>query len=255
MNKKNKKIKKKTQQTKTLKKPIKTTKKTMKVKKRKLRFGRVFLVLFCFGCLYMLGKQILSLKVKSIFVKGNVILSDQDIIELAQLQEYPSYVCVLKKQLSSTLEANVYITKANIVKKKWKEIIIEVEENTPLFYDAALEKTILKDGSQVEYLFSIQILLIYVPDTLYELLKEKILLLDKSVYARISEIKYDPNEVDDKRFYLTMTDGNKVYLTLKKFEKINRYVDIQKEILTKYNNQKGILYLDEGEYFQVLEES
>jgi cell division septal protein FtsQ len=78
-----------------------------------------------------------------------------------------------------------------------------------------------------------------------------LLLIDEEIYMRISEIQYDPNEVDDKRFYLTMNDGNSVYLTLKTFEKLNNYLDILKEVISKYKDKKGILFLDEGEYFEV----
>ena len=39
----------------------------------------------------------------------------------------------------------------------------------------------------------------------------------------ISEIKYDPNEIDKERFLLSMNDGNYVYITLSKFSKINDY--------------------------------
>ena len=46
-----------------------------------------------------------------------------------------------------------------------------------------------------------------------------------------------------------MNDGNYVYLTLNKFNKINHYIEIIKE----FNNKKGILYLDSGEYFKVIE--
>ena len=73
--------------------------------------------------------------------------------------------------------------------------------------------------------------------------------LDYDTIKRISEIKYDPNEVDEERFLLTMSDGNYVYLTLEKFEVINNYVDIIKT----FNNKKGILYLDSGEYFKIME--
>mgnify|MGYP003496935144 CR=1 FL=1 len=43
--------------------------------------------------------------------------------------------------------------------------------------------------------------------------------------------------------------GAKVYLTLNKFSKLDDYLDIIKE----FNNKKGILYLDSGEYFEVKE--
>ena len=64
---------------------------------------------------------------------------------------------------------------------------------------------------------------------------------------KISEIKYDPNDIDKERFYLTMNDGNYVYLTLNKFNKINSYL----EIVKSFNDTKGILYLDSGEYFEI----
>ena len=71
--------------------------------------------------------------------------------------------------------------------------------------------------------------------------------IDYGIVKRMSEIKYDPNEVDDERFLITMNDGNYVYLTLNKFNKINHYLDIIKE----FDNKKGVLYLDSGEYFKV----
>ena len=46
-----------------------------------------------------------------------------------------------------------------------------------------------------------------------------------------------------------MNDGNYVYLTLDKFNKIDKYL----EIIKSFNNKKGILYLDSGEYFEVKE--
>ena len=73
--------------------------------------------------------------------------------------------------------------------------------------------------------------------------------VNRDILNRISEIKYDPNGVDEERFLLTMNDGNYVYLTLIHFKKINNYVDI----LKNFENQKGVLYLDSGEYFKVFE--
>ena len=46
-----------------------------------------------------------------------------------------------------------------------------------------------------------------------------------------------------------MNDGNYIYITLEKMDKINKYLDIIKS----FNNKKGILYLDSGEYFEVKE--
>ena len=70
-----------------------------------------------------------------------------------------------------------------------------------------------------------------------------------TVINRIAEIEYKPNDVDSKRFYLLMNDGNSVYLTLDDFFKINNYVDALKTL----NGKKGILYWDSGNYFEVKE--
>ena len=69
------------------------------------------------------------------------------------------------------------------------------------------------------------------------------------VFERISSIKYDPNDVDSGRFLLSMRDGNYVYLSINKFTNINNYI----KIIRKFENKKGILYLDSGEYFKVME--
>ena len=230
-------------------------KNVLNVKKRKLRFGRVFFILLFLSFFYWVGSLIWSIPVQTIFISGNTILTDQQILEIAHLEEYPSYLGTSKSKIVQSLKENVYIKNVRIKKKGFREFYVMVDENTPLFFDASREKTILQDGTEVEEQFYIPVLLNYVPDTLYELLKEKISKLDNSVYIRISEMKYDPNEVDDKRFSLMMNDGNKVYVTLKTFEKLNNYVNILKEILTKYEDKKGTLYLDEGEYFKVEEEN
>ena len=46
-----------------------------------------------------------------------------------------------------------------------------------------------------------------------------------------------------------MNDGNYVYITLDKFSNINSYVDIIKN----FENKKGILYLDYGNHFTIID--
>ena len=73
--------------------------------------------------------------------------------------------------------------------------------------------------------------------------------IELDVLNKMSEVSYAPDFVDDERFVITMTDGNYVYLTLKKFYLINDYNSIVKE----FNNKKGILYLNSGGYFKIME--
>ena len=44
-----------------------------------------------------------------------------------------------------------------------------------------------------------------------------------------------------------MTDGNYVYITLSKIDKINKY----NSIVQKLENRKGIIYLDYGDYVEI----
>ena len=73
--------------------------------------------------------------------------------------------------------------------------------------------------------------------------------LDIDILRRMSEIKYEPNAYND-RFLITMNDGNYVYIRLKGFNKLNRYLDM----VSSFENKKGILNLDSGEYFDIFDE-
>ena len=44
-----------------------------------------------------------------------------------------------------------------------------------------------------------------------------------------------------------MTDSNYVYITLSKINKLNKY----NSIVSKLENQKGIIYLDSGDYVEI----
>ena len=74
--------------------------------------------------------------------------------------------------------------------------------------------------------------------------------ITNDIKTQISEITYLPNDQDKDRFLLYMNDGNYVYLTLTKFKQLNYY----EEVLKKLKGKKGVLYLDSGNHFQIMEE-
>jgi len=71
--------------------------------------------------------------------------------------------------------------------------------------------------------------------------------VDFKTRSRISQIEYAPNDYDTKRFLLYMNDGNLVYLTISRFNLINKY----DEIYPTLGGNKGILYLDSGNHFEI----
>ena len=218
-------------------------------KKRKIKVKNVLFV-FIFIVLILLGLAFLTdVKINNIVIKGNSLYSDWEIIEKAGLSDYPSSLKTLSKTIEDRLERDDYIKKVDVERPSLTKVVINVEENLPLFYYLPASKTILADKTEVSDNFPVPTVINYVPDKIYSEFLTAISEVNYDIVKRISEIKYDPNEVDDGRFFLTMNDGNRVYLTLSDFDKIDGYLDIIKE----FNNKKGILYLDSGEYFEVKE--
>lgn len=224
-------------------------KKSTAKKKRKILYGRIFLTLLFLGLLLYCIVMFVPKNIKTIHVKGNHFFTDQEIIEIAKLDNYPSTFTNYSYKIKKTLEDSKLITKAKVTKKWLYEVTIEVEENRPLFYNATKKKTVLSDGSTTDLTFSVPVLINYTPDKIYEKLITKMGDLDSDIIRRISEMKYNPNEVDPNRFLFTMNDGNYVYLTANQLSNLNSYVTI----ISKFTGKKGILYLDSGEYFEVKE--
>ncbi len=224
-------------------------KQTPAKKKRKILYGRIFLALVILFVIIYMFIMLIPQKIQTIHISGNEFLTDQEVLELAELEDYPSTFAHYSYKIEKDLESSNLITKAT-VKKKWLyEVSIHIEENRPLFYDSTKKKTVLESGETTNRSFDVPVLINYTPDKIYKKLITKMHDLDTDIIRRISEMQYDPNDVDPNRFLFTMNDGNYVYLTANQLNNLNSYVTI----ISKFEGKKGILYLDSGEYFQVME--
>lgn len=216
-------------------------------KKRRIKIKNVLLVLLFFIIILLCLAFLTDVKINNIVIKGNTLYSDWEIIEKAGLDDYPSSLKTLSGSIEKKLEEDDYIESVDVERPSLTKVVIKIKENLPLFYYLPAEKTILADKTEVDDNFPVPTVINYVPDKIYSKFLKAISSVNYDIVKRISEIKYDPNEVDEGRFLLTMNDGNYVYLTLNEFDKIDDYLDIIKE----FDNKKGILYLDSGEYFEV----
>lgn len=219
----------------------------MTKKKRKLKKKALPLLIIIFFVLLILIFKIAGTNIKNIYVSGNEIYSDQEIIDIAKISDYPNTFTNLSYSIKKRLENNILIEKAEVHKKGLFSVYIKVMENYPLFYYQVDDNTILKNGKKTKDIKADITVVNQIPDTVYNNFYNKMKLVNYDILSRISEIKYSPNDVDEERFFLTMNDGNYVYLTIDKFETINKYIDIVK----KFDSKKGILYLDAGEYFEL----
>jgi len=223
-------------------------KKTKMIKKRKIRYDRIFVFLFIVSIFIGFFVFIFNIKISNIYIKNNNLLTDQEIIEIAKLSDYPSTLKNLSVQIENNLEKNIYIKDAKVSKKFLTKVYIEVEENNPIFYYNHTNKTILQDGVSVDKKFNVPTVLNYIVDTYYDDFIREMSKLDKDILSRISEIQFKPTEVDDNRFLLLMNDDNYVYININTFYKLNKYLSIKEGL----PNQKGILYLDYGNNFEII---
>ena len=232
------------------KKNVRNNKANSKTRKRiKIRYGRVFLALIVIGLILYLFFYFFRFNITNIYVSGNKYLTDQELIELSGLQDYPSTLTNTCLSIKHKLEKHDLIKKVTVKKNGLFQVSIEIEENSPLFYNKTISKFVLSNKKEIDGKFDVPILINYVPDKTYQKFIKKMVLVTPDILSRISEIEYKPNDVDTNRFLLSMQDGNYVYLTLNKFQNINNYI----EIVRKFEKKKGILYLDSGEYFKVYE--
>lgn len=225
----------------------------MKKKKIKIKYKNVFAFLFFLILLFLGIYYILHLKITNIYITNTDYLKDRYILEKAGLMEKPTIIQSFFMNIEKKLEKDVYIKKVTMNRKSIFDIHLKIEENKPLFYHNTLKKTILEDGSEVKEIYSVPKLLNYIPDKKYKKFIKKMASIDKNILEQISEIKYEPNDKDDGRFLLSMVDGNYVYVTINKINMMNSYMDIMLEMQRKFENKHGILYLDSGKYFKVLE--
>lgn len=215
----------------------------------KIRYDRIikcliFLLFFVFAIMY-----ILNVRVKNIYIVGNKYVKDQEIIELAGISDYPKMIEINSLTIKSRLAEENIISKVNVEKKN-TSLILTIEEAKPLYYDNSERATILENGKKINKKYNVPIVVNYIPDTILEKFRAALAKVDDDNLPKISEIRYDPN-IDDERFLLTMTDGNYVYINIKKFELINNYLTI----ISNFKDKKGILYLDSGSHFEVLQKS
>ena len=218
-------------------------------KKIRIKFFNIFLfltfILIIIGAVY----EIANLKITNIYIKNNYYLTDLEVIETAKIKDYPSTFQNSCKKIEKRLEKNPLIKTAKVKKTYFTRVYIDIEENSLLFYDVNISKIVLKDGTTFSGNYDVPTLINQVPKKVYKKMLTKFTLIKPDILDNISEIKYDPDSVDKERFLLTMSDGNYVYITLSKCSNINNYLKYIKE----FNNKKGILYLNSGEYFKIME--
>lgn len=226
--------------------------KVKRIKRRKFNFKKFFKFLLFLSALILGYIYISDIPIKNIIVKGNNHITDEEIIETAKIEDYPSFIKTHSYKIKNKIE-KIPLIKNVEIKKRWGyKIEINIVEYKVLFQIRSSGEYILDTGKKLGNLkinTNSPVLINYVPDDVEEKMIKKFSKIDENIITKISEIEYSPTDFDTERFLLYMNDENEVYITLNKIKELNKYTNIKKQI----GESKGILYLDSGNYFEIKE--
>lgn len=219
-------------------------------KKKVLKVKNILVFLTVLLLLIALIYYILKMPIKNIYVLGNNIIPDNNIIEESHLSNYPSFLLTSSYEIKNHLKKNKYIEKVEVNKKIGNIIELKITEYKVLAILEEENQVILSNGNIVDNIYDktdTPILINAIDEKIFNNFISKFKKINNNILRQISQIEYNPTKVDNSRFLLYMNDGNLVYITLTKINKLNKYNKIKDNM----NNNTGIIYLDSGDYIEL----
>lgn len=227
--------------------------KTKKVKKKKIKIKGVLFLLIVLVFVIFLISSFLNMPIKNIYISGTNIINDNEIIEKADIKDYPPIFRLNFKKVENKLLEIPLIKSVNIKRNIFGRLTIEVIEDKVLFLNKNTNQIVLSDAKEIDNsnnYYRIPTLINYVPDTIYQDLISGLNKVDYDIVSSISEIEYSPSLndkqeiIDDTRFYLRMNDGNAIYMNIVNIKRLNSYNTIYASIYASVNGEKGTFHLD-----------
>lgn len=215
--------------------------------KRKFNFTK-FLMSILFICiLYFVISYLLNIKTKNIVILNNEYYTDDNIIESANIEDYPKFILLNRSSVVKKIKTLDLIDNVKVSKKLGFILKIDVKEKKVLYLTRSTNKYKLSDNTNYDssIKYNVPLLINYIPEDVEKEFVSEFSNIDKNIISLISEIEYAKNDYDSKRFKLYMNDGNLVYINTNKMYLLNKYM----KVVTTLDSKKGILYLDSGNYF------
>ena len=210
---------------------------------------KILIIIIILGSLIFYFK---NMKIKNIYVTGNNNLKDQEIIELAGINNYPNLFQISSRKIEKKIKLNPLIDSVKVKKTFFGKITINIKEYNLLLKNEIDNTIYLDNGQKITNDINIIGLPTLTNDVAKDILNnflKKLNTINKDILSKISEITYSPNEYDKDLFLFLMNDGNYVYITTTRLDNINKY----ENVLLELEGKKGIIYLDSGNHFEILE--
>ena len=216
--------------------------------KRKLNLKALIILLLIIYLIVMILYTFFTMPIKNIYISGTTLLTDNEIIEAAEIKDYPAIFGISKSKLEKKISNLELVDKVEIKKTLTGKLLIEIKEAIPLFYNRNTNKVVLSNKKEVDnnskYL-GIPTLINYVPTDILNDFIESLSEINSDIIKMINEIEYNPDisndvVIDEYRFLLRMNDTNNVYVNIINMKRLNDY----EEIFATIGDLRGTVYLD-----------
>lgn len=223
-----------------------------KKKKYKLNVKNLFKLLAVIIIVPLVFMYVFNLRIRNILIEGTTTIRDKEIIELANIKDYPKIYHLNLKKMKSEIKKNPLVDKVSIKRNLLGKLTININEKSPIVFYQNTKKTILSDGTALDankYL-GLPTIINYVPEDKLNLLITGLNKIDPEIVKLINEIEYSPSKnsegkiIDNSRFILSMNDQNTIYMNTVNIKKLSNYLVIYDEIYNIYGENKGVLKLD-----------
>ncbi|GKU82383.1 cell division protein FtsQ/DivIB [Niallia sp. NCCP-28] len=198
-------------------------------------------------------------RVKTIEVKGNRLIQDEEIERLSGIKNDDNIWKVNKKNVEKKINAFSEVKDSEVSISLPNTIVIQVNEHKRLAYLAKGTSYIpigesgkmLKESSTEEMPSDAPIIVGFKEGKVLNKMVAELGKLPKEVYNTISEIHSTPKKADAFHINAFMNDGFEVSASLDTFsEKMEHYPSIISQLDPK---KKGIIDLEVGSYFKAYE--
>ena len=99
------------------------------VKRKKLKVFSLLLLLLIVGTISFFLYLYVKSDIKNIIIKGNTYLNDEEVLRLADLTDYPSFILLRTRKTEKKIEKNKYIKSAKVRRKIFHTLEINIKEH------------------------------------------------------------------------------------------------------------------------------
>ncbi|TFB23295.1 FtsQ-type POTRA domain-containing protein [Filobacillus milosensis] len=197
--------------------------------------------------------------IQSIQVSDNRVVTEEDIIGLSELSTNQSFWMIDVEDVEQKVSEHLEINNVDVERSWYNQVNIIVNEHSRVgyvkssnqFYPILENGKILKEIQLETPRGDAPILYGFSNEEQLSRLTNHLSKLDESIVQLISEIYWEPDDMNQDQLRMFTTDGQEVIASIHNFsEKMKVYPSISSQLTP---DMKGILYIDVGAYFQPYE--